>query len=118
MQNQDLSGLHGLSGFIGACLVDSDSGMVLAKDGGGKLDMDVAGAANTDVVKAKLRAISSLDLDDNIEDILISLGKQYHLIRPLSDDPSVFLYLALDREQSNLAMARVALRKTDLGIAA
>ncbi|SOH93185.1 hypothetical protein SAMN06273572_1011040 [Monaibacterium marinum] len=113
MNNQDLSDVEGVQGFIGACLVDSESGMIINAVGGGALDMEVAGAANTDVVKAKLRAMRDLGLDDAIEDILITLGKQYHLIRPLASEPSVFIYLAIDRATANLALARVALRKAD-----
>lgn len=105
-----LSKLSGLDGFIGACLVDSDSGMTLGMEGGGGvLNLEVAAAGNTEVVRAKRQTMASLALKDAIEDILISLGKQYHLIRPLKVKPSVFFYVALDRSKSNLAMARLAL---------
>ncbi|MFD2855997.1 hypothetical protein ACFSZS_16155 [Seohaeicola zhoushanensis] len=85
--NNDLSELSEMQGFIGACLVDSDTGLMLASEGGGKLDLEAASALNTQVVKAKLAAINALKLNDQIEDILISLGKQYHLIRPLAANP-------------------------------
>ncbi|MEO8531872.1 MAG: hypothetical protein ABI459_11645 [Deltaproteobacteria bacterium] len=103
----DISKLQDIAGFIGAAVVDSDSGMMLASVGGGAaLDMEVAGAANTEVVKAKLRAMEALGLDDSIEDILITLGKQYHLIRPLAKQPTTFIYVAVDRKTANLALAR------------
>jgi hypothetical protein len=41
--------------------------------------------------------------------MLITLGKQYHLIRPLRARPTLFFYVALDRQRANLAMARIAL---------
>ena len=73
------------------------------------LNLDVAAAANSEVVRAKHRAIEALGLDETIDDILISLTKQYHLIRPLRSRPAFFIYLALDRSRANLAMARILL---------
>lgn len=109
----DISTLADIDGFIGACLVDSDTGLMLAQEGGGKMDMEAAGAANTAVVRAKLAAIETLGLKDAIEDILISLGKQFHLIRPLAANPAVFLYVALDRKNANLGLARLATKKVE-----
>jgi len=109
----DISGLSSIGGFIGACLVDSETGLMMASEGGGKLDLEAAGAANTEVVKAKLSAIEMLGLDDAIDDILITLGKQFHLIRPLEKTPTVFLYVALDKKAANLGMARVQVKKVE-----
>lgn len=54
-----------------------------------------------------------MDLNDQIEDILITLGKQYHLIRPLGSNDALFIYLALDKTKSNLAMARHSLASVE-----
>ena len=105
-----------IAGFIGACLVDSDSGLMLASEGGGKIDLEAAAALNTQVVKAKLQAIETLGLNDEIEDILITMGKQLHLIRPLEKAPGVFLYVALDKKAANLGMARMQVRKIESGL--
>ena len=104
-----------IEGAIGAALVDYNSGMALATlDGPGGLDLNVAAAGNTDVVRAKMRTMASLQLDDTIEDILITLGTQYHLIRPLTrSHGSLFLYLALDKARANLAMARHQLTRIE-----
>jgi hypothetical protein len=109
----DISGVADIGGFIGACLVDSETGLMMASEGGEGFDLEAAGAANTDVVKAKLAAIKMLGLDDHIDDILITLGKQFHLIRPLADTPTVFLYVALDKKAANLGMARVQVKKVE-----
>jgi predicted regulator of Ras-like GTPase activity (Roadblock/LC7/MglB family) len=104
-------------GFIGACVVDSSTGMVLAiEGGGGRLDLELAAAGNTEVVRAKRRTIGSLNLRDKIEDILISLHNQYHLIRPLEANDQIFLYVALDRKVANLALARLAMKKVEQSI--
>ncbi len=92
-----------IAGFLGAALVDHDSGMALGTIGT-KLNLDVAAAGNTEVVRAKLRVMEQLELDGGIEDILITLTDQLHLIRPIGS--TLFLYIALDRKQGNLGMAR------------
>ena len=110
----DISDLRDVAGFIGACLVDSDSGLMLAAEqGDSKFDLEAAGAANTEVVRAKTAAINALGLKDKIEDILITLGTQYHLIRPLESAPSVFIYLAVDRKTANLGMARLKVKSVE-----
>ena len=104
----DISQLSEIAGFIGACLVDSDSGMMLdSQESNIAFDLEAAGAANTEVVRAKNAAIKTLGFKDSIEDILITLDSQFHLIRPLQANPSVFIYVALDRKTANLAMARL-----------
>ncbi|MFE6104652.1 hypothetical protein [Streptomyces laurentii] len=105
-----------IEGAIGAALVDYTSGMALGTIGGGKdLDLNVAAAGNTDVVRAKVRAMEMLGLNDEIEDILITLGSQYHLLRLLKTRGAngLFLYLALDKGRANLAMARHQLKKIE-----
>ena len=104
-----LAKLNQIDGFVGAALVDSESGMLLGQEGGGGLNLEVAAAGNTEVVRAKRKTMNNLALKDGIEDILITLGRQYHLIRPMRARTTIFFYLALDRQRSNLAMARIAL---------
>ena len=91
-----------------AAVVDSGSGMLLGSIGSG-VDLELAAAGNTEVVRAKLKTMKSLNLNDRIDDILITLGKAYHIIRPLQKHEGLFVYLVLDKAKSNLALAR---RKT------
>ncbi|MFD5424866.1 hypothetical protein [Streptomyces sp. NPDC127084] len=105
-----------IEGALGVALVDYTSGMALGTLGGGKdLDLAVAAAGNTDVIRAKVRTMEHLGLNDDIEDVLITLGGQYHLIRLLRGRAGngLFLYLVLDKGNSNLAMARHQLRRIE-----
>ncbi|MEB3767692.1 roadblock/LC7 domain-containing protein [Acinetobacter sp. MD2] len=109
MARISLESLSGLDGFIAAALVDSESGLALAVQGS-NIDLELAAAGNTEVLRAKRRVAKALKLNDDIEDILVTLGKQYHLLRPLDTNDALFLYLILDRTKSNLAMARYDLK--------
>ena len=105
---QSLEELMSCDGAMCAAVVDSESGMMLGSAGSG-LDMEIAAAANTEVIRAKLKAMRQLGLNDVIEDILITLGRQYHLLRPRTRKEGAFIYFVLDKSRSNLALAR---RKT------
>lgn len=109
----DITGLAGIAGFLGACMVDSETGLMLASEGGNAIDLETAGAANTEVVKAKLRAIEALGMSEGIEDILITLDSQFHLIRPLASNPMVFIYVALEKKAANLGLARIQVKNVE-----
>ncbi|GAB3961842.1 hypothetical protein GCM10029978_015220 [Actinoallomurus acanthiterrae] len=111
MSNLDLAlkSMMAVDGAVGAAVVDYNSGMALGILGGSKaLDLQIAAAGNTEVVRAKLRTMEQLGIKEEIEDILITLSTQYHIIRPITGrkGKGLFLYLALDRARANLALAR------------
>src|SRR4051812_22385670 len=93
-----------IDGCLGAAIVDYESGMCLALAGNPGFDLELAAAGNAEVVRAKKKIRDKLGLRDKIEDILISLTGQYHLIRMVGT--SQFIYVALDRQKANLAMSR------------
>jgi hypothetical protein len=104
---ESLAKIMQLDGAMGTCVVDSNSGMMLGAEGGsGTVNLEIAAAGNTEVVRAKRKTMKALNLKDHIEDILITLHGQYHLIRPLSSNDALFIYLVLDKQRGNLAMAR------------
>lgn len=103
--SESLNELMTIDGAQAVALVDYQSGMLLGSAGGG-IDLEAAAAGNTEVIRAKMKTAASLKLNDAIEDILISLGKAYHIMRPVAHKPGLFFYVVLDRNKSNLALAR------------
>ena len=98
------------SGFIAASLVDLDSGMTLAiKTSRTEFDLTAASAYNSELVKQKLKIMRTLGITGNIEDMLITLQDQIHLVKMVGTN--TFLYLAVDKKQSNLAIVRSAVTK-------
>lgn len=102
-----------IDGAIGAAVVDYESGMTLGTIGGRDLDMELAGAGTTEVVRSKKNIIHDLGLEESIQDILVSLDTQYHLVKVCSHHSDLFIYLAIDREKGNLGLARRSLDKID-----
>jgi hypothetical protein len=110
--NDALKEILRIDGALCAALVDSNSGMMLGSVGSG-VDLELAAAGNTEVMRAKLKTMKSLALDDRIEDILITLGKQYHILRPLQSKAGIFIYVVLDRAKANLALSRRVLQDAE-----
>lgn len=100
--------LSTIDGATAAALVEYNSGMMLGSAGGG-VNLELAAAGNTDVVKAKMRTMQSLGISGSIEDILITLDSQYHIIY-LVPGQTLFLYLVLQKDRANLALARYKLK--------
>ncbi len=116
-QTQDiqasLEDLMDISGAVGAAIVDYENGMTLGTIGGGTLDMELAGAGNTEVVRSKKNIIHDLGLNEELQDILITLESQYHLIRMCENHEDVFIYLAIDQSKGNLGLARRSIDQID-----
>lgn len=105
-----------IDGAIAVALVDGASGMAIATGGTPRnLDLNIAAAGTCNVLKSEQSTMKELGYEDEIEDILITLSSQYHLIRPLTDasGKGLFVYLVLDKAKGNLAMARFKLGRIE-----
>jgi hypothetical protein len=99
-----------MPGFMAASLVDTDSGMTLGlKSLRPDFDLAAASAYNSEMVKQKLKIMKALNLKTHLEDMLLTLGDQIHVIKLIGT--TTFIYLAVDRTQSNLAIVRNVLAK-------
>ena len=103
--NDSLQALMQLDGAIVAAVVDANSGMLLGKAGTG-INLEIAAAGNTEVVRAKLKTMRALGLAGGIDDMLITLDNQYHIITLIKAKEGLFVYTVLDKAKANLAMAR------------
>jgi hypothetical protein len=106
----DLSGLRRITGFLGGCLVDGLSGVVMAGEESDR-ETEATTRANVTVARAHMEALNALNPGEAVEDIQIALGQKLHLIRPLDSAPQVFVCVALDKHTANPHLARVQLRR-------
>ena len=109
--NETLEKIAGeINGFIGASIVDMDSGMTLATiTKRPDFDLSTASAYNSEMVKQKLKIMKALNLRTVLEDMLLTLGDQIHLIKLITQ--TSFVYLSADRSSTNLAIVRNAVNK-------
>ncbi|HXV93628.1 MAG TPA: hypothetical protein VD813_10050 [Pseudonocardia sp.] len=111
--DHSLDMMANIKGAFAVALVDYESGLMLGSRGGSaEFDLEVAAPGNSEVVKSKLEVVTKLGLREGVEDVLITLDTQYHLLRLIRGLPEekLFFYLALNRAQANLALARRDLR--------
>jgi predicted regulator of Ras-like GTPase activity (Roadblock/LC7/MglB family) len=103
--------INDLPGLMAVAVVDVTSGMALASHSNSpSINPETAAAYNTEVVKQKQKAMSALKLSgERIEDILISLTNQLHLLK-LNEAGTKFIYLVVNSRETNLAIAREVLR--------
>lgn len=110
-----LAPLKRISGFVLASVVDADSGMVLgALRDDDRMSVPVASAGAADVMSVLSLMTSRLAVSGDLEDVIVTLGSHYHLIRLLPPEPAgqLILLVTLDRPKANLAMALREVRES------
>ncbi len=108
-----LEKLLSFDGAMCVAVVDSETGMILGHAGSG-VDIDLAAAGASVILRARLESIKALGSTEQIDDVLISLTSQVQIIHPLPENPSIFTYLIGDKSKSSLAMARYKANEADL----
>lgn len=108
--NEILNACMEIDGAVAAALADHETGMCLGSVGGSTdFDVELAAAGNSEVIRAKHKVMRATNINYDLEDILLGLEKAFHILF-LIKGSTLFFYLALNREKSNLALARHKLR--------
>jgi hypothetical protein len=103
--------LAGLPELLAAAVVDVASGRALATyTSVREFNPNKVVGFNAEVVKQTYGLLQALALEDEqIEDILITLRNQLHLLRLLPDGEQL-LYVVVDCRDTNLALARTVMQ--------
>lgn len=97
-----------LDGLIFAALVNINTGAVVASEGRGP-DIDRAAAAAAEVLQVHRRTLRQMGhwrSNDPVDEVLVTAGSRYHILRTLQAHPDLFILAVLDKLRSNLAMTR------------
>lgn len=104
-----LQTLRQVDGFVGAAMVNVDTGKIVQELGAEGETMELIAATQASIIRANRKVMHRLSASDDVEDLLLTLGRQYHLVRPLRPGAALFLYLVLTRQTASLGYARLAL---------
>jgi predicted regulator of Ras-like GTPase activity (Roadblock/LC7/MglB family) len=112
---QALAGLLKLDGLIGCALVDGGTGLVLAHETRGEqsVDMELAAAAATQVLRAQRDAARSMGLTDPVDEMITTAGARNVLIRALQRHAELFIVALFEKHRTNLALARFQLLEVE-----
>lgn len=110
-----LATVAALEGLLGCAVVDSSTGLVIARDGRSAppLDLDLAAAACAQVMRAHRQAARSMGMPEQIDEIMTSAGPRQMVMRTLTRHPSLFLVAMLEKHRANLALARYTLSEVE-----
>lgn len=115
---QALAGMLALDGLLGCAVVDSTTGLVLAREtrASPPFDMDLAAAASAQLLNAHRQAARRMGLGEQIDELMTSAGPRQQVLRTVSRHPELFLMVLLDKHRTNLALARYQLMEVERGL--
>jgi hypothetical protein len=113
-----LAGMLALDGLLGGAVVDGTTGLALAREtlGDASVDMDLASAACAQLLRAHRQAARSVGMSEHVDEIITSAGPRQQVIRTVSRHPELFLVVLLDKQRTNLALARYQLMELERGL--
>lgn len=102
-----------LDGVISASIVDIFTGIPIIQISNKPEEFELYCAYMVEVVKSHKNFLSKLNIQDKIEDIIINLNNNYHIVTFILKQDNLFIYVVLDKENSNLGMTRLVLMKIE-----
>ena len=110
-----LESLSGLDGVFACAVVDAGTGLILAKHSreDQPIQLDLAAAASTQVLRAHQQASRDLGLTTEVDEVMTSAGPRHHVMRTVSRHRGLFLFAVLDKQRTNLALARYKLMEAE-----
>jgi hypothetical protein len=109
-----------IDGFRLASIIDASTGMILAAAGDEEdLSLATVAAGAADMAQVLSMVSGELGSDDGLEDVMVTFGTHFHVIRLIQADArqQVVLLVVLDRARANLALARREIRDFCAGVA-
>ena len=100
-----LEQVMGIDGAIACSVVDSNNGFMLGAQGK-ELDLEYASAGNTELYHAKQKIMKNLGINEKIEDFLITMDTQYHILMPAHHLNGIFIYFVMSKSKGTLGLAR------------
>ena len=104
--NKSLEELSMLKGTMAVSLIDWENSIILGTKTKTDFNIERASKGNSKVIRAYMKMLSKLNISSPVDDILITLSNQIHIMHIISAYPQLCIYIALDSNKSNLALSR------------
>jgi predicted regulator of Ras-like GTPase activity (Roadblock/LC7/MglB family) len=112
-----LAELVGIDGLLCCAIVDASNGLIVAREQRAEdIDVERAAAACAQVLRSHRLAARSMGLPDHVEEVTVGTATRHQLLRTLSRHPELFLFVLLNKQRSNLSLARFKLMEVEKGL--
>lgn len=112
---RSLEVLAALDGIYACAVVDAGSGLILAKQERQEqpVELELAAAASAQLLRSHQNVARQLGLTTDLEEVMTSAGPRLHVMRHVARHKGLFLFALLDKQRTNLALARYKLMEAE-----
>jgi predicted regulator of Ras-like GTPase activity (Roadblock/LC7/MglB family) len=107
--------LAALDGVYACAVVDAGSGLILARQErqDQPVELELAAAASAQLLRTHQHVARQLGLTTEIDEVMTSAGPRHHVMRSAARHKGLFLFAVLDKQRTNLALARYKLMEAE-----